>query len=318
MDDEAVAVLLRAVHLRSRFHSHVEVHEPWAATMPPFGDCVSFHLVLAGRCVVWTDDQDVTASSGELVLIPHGRGHHLGSARGEPSLGRVDLMDQEYVTSTFSVMRLPGGGEPTRLLCGIAELRGPSASRLASSLPPLIHVDDRSPTTTTALRLALDLLAMEVETVRPGTAAVAPRLADVVVMLALRWWLEHGDGRDSDWIRALSHPDVGAALRAVHRDPAADWTVERLAREARLSRSAFAARFREVTGNGVMTHVTGLRMELAAERLREDPELSVARLASEVGYGSEAAFSRAFRRVVGHTPTEERRRVTATPTPVDA
>lgn len=306
-DDDPLGDALRAVRLVSRFHSRVEAVEPWAADMPPFGDCVSFHLVLAGRCRVEVDDVTVTAVAGEMVLVPHGRGHVLSSGSGVPSVGRVDQLPQTYVTDTYSTMRFDGDGPVTRLLCGIADVDGPAAARLMATLPSLVHVDQRQPSATVQLRSALDLLGLEVERSRPGTAAIAPRIADVVVMLALRWWVQHGAGRDAPWVRALADADVGPVLRAVHDEPDRTWSVADLAQEARMSRSAFAARFREVTGESPMGYVTAWRMQVASSLLREDRSTSILQVARAVGYGSEAAFSRAFSREVGRPPSAVRR-----------
>lgn len=308
-DDSPVDVLtsvLQSVRLRLEFSSRVLAHEPWAATMPPFGDCLTFHLVLSGRCRVEVGEEIATAGPGELLLVPHGRGHHLASDAGIPSAGRVDALPQVYRSPTYSEMEFPGEGADTRLLCGVAAADGPVTARLLRSLPSIIHVDQRSPSATTQLRLALDLLAHEVESTRPGTAALTPVLADVTVMLALRWWVEHGVGGERGWLRALADPDIGPVLRAIHDAPGQEWSVARLAALAGMSRSAFAGRFRDLTGDGPMSYVSSWRMQVARDRLRDDRAATIAQVAHSLGYTSEAAFSRAFRKEMGMPPRAAR------------
>ena len=153
----------------------------------------------------------------------------------------------------------------------------------------------------------LRLIAAEVEDLRPGGEAVITRLADVLVIQALRQWLAHDPAARTGWLGALADDRIGRVLAQVHRDPSRDWTVTSLAAEAAMSRSAFAARFTELVGGPAMAYVTRWRMHVAADELTSG-DATVAELAGRLGYRSEAAFSRAFSRTVGESPGALRRR----------
>jgi AraC-like DNA-binding protein len=160
---------------------------------------------------------------------------------------------------------------------------------------------------TERLQDTLRLMALEVDEMRPGGEAVLTRLADVLVIQAIRTWLETDDAARTGWLGALADRHVGRALALIHRDPARDWTVASLAAELALSRSSFAARFTELVGEPVMAYVTRWRMHVALDRLQSG-DTTVAQLAGTLGYRSEAAFSRAFKRVVGTSPGKVRQR----------
>ena len=155
------------------------------------------------------------------------------------------------------------------------------------------------------LTVLLGMIADEVREDRPGAEAVVTRLADVIVVQAIRGWLETG-GTGPGWLRALRDPQVGRAVALVHREPGTPWTLDRLAREARMSRSAFAARFTELAGEPALRYVTRWRMHLATVELGKGAR--VTELAGRLGYDSEAAFSRAYKRVVGVSPVTVRAR----------
>jgi AraC-like DNA-binding protein len=152
----------------------------------------------------------------------------------------------------------------------------------------------------------LRLMAVEARQARPGGEAVMTRLADILVIQAIRSWLETDPAARKGWLGALRDRQIGPALTLIHRDPARPWTVAALARERAMSRSAFAARFTALVGEPAMQYVTRWRMQLAYSQLEEEGA-TVAELARRFGYRSEAAFARAFKRVVGMPPGEVRR-----------
>ena len=157
------------------------------------------------------------------------------------------------------------------------------------------------------MQSTLRLMAAEAGELRPGGEAVITRLADILVVQAIRSWLETDPAAQTGWLGALQDRQIGRAIALIHRDPARPWTVASLARELAMSRSAFAARFTELVGEPAMQYVTRWRMQLALASLR-DEGATVGELASRLGYRSEAAFARAFKRVVGVPPGAVRRR----------
>jgi transcriptional regulator GlxA family with amidase domain len=157
-----------------------------------------------------------------------------------------------------------------------------------------------------ALGATLDLLAEEVQGRAVGSEAVISRLCDIVVIQAIREWTTSEAAAGSSWLRAMSDPRLGPALAALHADPAAPWTTATLASRAAMSRSAFAARFREMLGQPVMGYLTDIRMQMAVDLLHRG-DRTVADIASAVGYESDASFSRTFKRRTGGSPRQARR-----------
>jgi AraC-like DNA-binding protein len=209
----------------------------------------------------------------------------------------------EVTTGRPRAPRTYGNGAPgeATLLRGAYELHGVVADRLLAMLPPLAIVP-AGPRT----RAALDLLAAEVAHDEPGQDAVLRRLLDLVLVLALRAWCARPEAALPAWYRALDDAGVGEALRLLHTEPARRWTVAALAARAGLSRAAFAARFTNVVGEPPLTYLTGWRMTLAADLLR-DTEETVAAVARSVGYADPFAFSMAFKRIRGTSPSDWRR-----------
>ncbi|TKJ23421.1 AraC family transcriptional regulator [Blastococcus sp. CCUG 61487] len=295
--------VLGDLRMRGTFYCRAEGSAPWGVEMPALPACVSFHLVTEGSCLLEVDGETHPLRSGDLALVPHGRGHVLRSDAGARIEGRADLLPQEYLGEHYSVLRLDGGGAPARLVCGVLEPERPGAGHLLGLLPPVLLVDTADAARGGWLTVLLGMIADEVRHDRPGAEAVVTRLADVVVVQAIRGWLdsgEHGPG----WLRALRDPQVGRAVARVHREPGAAWTLDRLAAEARMSRSAFAARFTELAGEPALRYVTRWRMHLATADLARGAR--VGEVARRLGYESEAAFSRAYKRVTGVPPVTVR------------
>jgi AraC-like DNA-binding protein len=157
------------------------------------------------------------------------------------------------------------------------------------------------------MQSTLRLMAAEARELRPGGEAVITRLADILVVQALRYWLESDPAAQSGWLGALQDKQIGRAIALIHREPARPWTVASLAHELAMSRSAFAARFTELVGEPVMQYIARWRMQLALSSLRDEGG-TVGELANQLGYRSEAAFARAFKRVIGVPPGAIKRR----------
>lgn len=302
---------LHRLRMRGTFYCHATLTEPWALEMPAVPDSVSFHVLVAGNCRIEVPGRDgttvLTPGTGDLALVPHGQGHVLRGAPGTQPAPRVDLLPQRYVSPHYSVLRHGGDGPGgTTLLCGVVAFDEPVARALLAQLPPVLHVAAADPGPTPVAE-TVRLMSAELAEVRPGGEAIATRLADVLVVQAVRAWLDRDPAARRGWLGALADPQVGRVLAAVHADPGSAWTLDRLAREAAMSRTAFAARFTDLVGEPPGRYVTRWRMALAHDRLRAG-DVTVAALADDLGYRSEAAFSRAFTRTVGRTPGSVRTR----------
>jgi AraC-like DNA-binding protein len=194
-----------------------------------------------------------------------------------------------------------------RMLVGTYHMRGEIGRRLLSALPPLLVLPED----------ALDsplipLLGEEVAKDEPGQAVVLDRLLDLLLICVLRAWFARPEAEPPAWYQAYSHPVIGRALRMLHNNPAHPWTVATLAAETGVSRAALARHFTELVGEPPMSYLTGWRLALAADLLRE-PDATVGAVARQVGYGSAFALSAAFKRVRGVSPQEHRAAVASTP-----
>ncbi len=305
---------LHTLRLRGAFYGHTHVTAPWALEMPALDDCLSFHVLTEGTCTIEVDGHPaIELRSGDLALVPHGRGHVLTSVAGLRPAGRVDHLPQRYLGEHYSVMSYGGGGTPSSLVCGVFTFDALIARPLLAALPAVLHVPADHRPAPRWISETIRLMAAELDEPRPGGDAVITRLADILVIQAVRAWLEHEPQARRGFLGALRDQHIGSSLAAIHRDPARSWTVAMLGHEAGMSRSAFAARFTELVGLPVMAYVQHWRMQLAHQRLTTG-EQTVARIATELGYRSVAAFSRAFTRVTGTSPGAIRRHANTSPT----
>jgi AraC-like DNA-binding protein len=237
--------------------------------------------------------------------VPHGDGHVLRSEPGARAPHILDL-EREAVSDRYEIIRHGAGGAPTSLICGAVRFAHPAAGNLIEILPSAIRIEASSSPRLEWMQSMLRLMAAEAAELRPGGEAVITRLGDIIVIQAIRAWMESDPAAQRGWLGALQDPQIGRAISHIHRDPARDWTVASLAHELAMSRSAFAARFTELVGEPVMSYVARWRMHVAVAALKGEGA-TVGQLADRLGYRSEAAFSRAFKRVVGVSPGAVRR-----------
>jgi AraC-like DNA-binding protein len=264
-----------------------------------------FHVVTVGRLWLETDGEPTLLEPGDLGLVPHGGGHVLRSEPGVPAPGILDL-ELEQVSDRYEILRHGGGGAPTRLICGAVRFDHPAARNLVEILPETIRIEASGSPQTEWLQSTLRLMGAEAQELRPGGEAVITRLGDILVIQAIRSWIETDPAARTGWLGALQDRQIGRAISLIHRDPAREWTVASLADELGMSRSAFAARFTELVGEPAMQYVTRWRMHVALAAFREEGA-AVAELAQRLGYRSEAAFARAFKRVLGLPPGAAKR-----------
>ncbi len=299
---------LHLLRMNGAFYARSELTAEWGLTLPPLEDHLWFHVVTAGGGWLETDGAEATfLRLGDLAVVPHGRGHTLRSAPGVPAPGILDL-EREQVSDRYEILVHGEGGARTTLVCGAVRFDHPAARNLVASLPATIHVEASSSPQAEWLQSTLRLMAAEARELLPGGGEVVTRLADILVIQAIRSWIETDPAARLGWLGALQDRQIGRAISLIHREPAREWTVASLAREIAMSRSALAARFTELVGEPVMQYVTRWRMHLALTALREEG-VTVGELANRLGYRSEAAFSRAFKRVIGVPPGAVRRSV---------
>ena len=297
---------LHFLRMSGAFYCRSELTSPWGLTLPPMAGYMWFHAPTSGKVMLespGTDEQLLQA--GDFALVPHGEGHALRSEAGAAAPGILDL-EREEISDRYEILRHGGGGAPTSLICGAVRFDHPAARNLVEVLPATIRLEAAGSAQPEWMQVTLRLMAAEMKELRPGSEAVITRLADILVIQAVRSWLETDPAAQTGWLGALQDKQVGRAIALIHREPARPWTVASLARELSMSRSAFAARFTELVGEPVMHYVARWRMQVAFGSLR-DEGTTVGELANRLGYRSEAAFARAFKRVMGVPPGAVRR-----------
>ena len=298
--------IVRILRLRSEVYGRLELSEPWGLRIDPACSAL-FLAVDRGGC--WLEAAHygpVSLAGGDFVFLHVREASVLSSHPGatvEP-LSRLLSCEEHRRAEPF---RYGGGGRVTSLMIGGFSFDNPESDLLVGSLPPMIHVRADSGPSEQWLQSTLQLMACETARAEPGSQAVISRLADVLFVQALRTQMrsacpEHGMG----WLRALTDIQIGAALRRMHAHPEWAWTVPNLAQEVAMSRSAFAARFKALVGDGPLEYLTRWRMLRAAYLLRESNG-SVREIATAVGYATESAFGKAFRRRMSVSPSEYRR-----------
>jgi AraC-like DNA-binding protein len=272
--------------------SRTRLAAPWGIRFPA-QDGAGFHAILHGTgFVIPAHGAPMAFASGDVVFLPHGLGHAIADA---PTTPLVEFR---------GTLAGSGTGPRTEMLCGAYRLDRSRAHPLVAELPDVVHLRaGRHP----ALRGALDLLVGEVSTA-PGADAAMSALLDLLLVYMVRaWYDERPAGAATGWSAALGDPAVAEALRAIHSHPERPWTVQSLAALAGLSRAPFARRFTETVGSPPLAYLTWWRMTTAARLLRES-DRPLRAVAARVGYVSEFAFAKAFKREFGMAPGRYRER----------
>ena len=328
-DDDPLSDVLRSVHLRGALFYYVSCDDDWVADTPPSRDLanalspgaehvIAYHLILRGGGWAAMDGMaPVRLASGDIVMFPRGDAHVLSSAPGRRVAGgdhtwRMTTRDdpKPILVAFHDGVCEPGAEVPASrasavLVCGFISCDLKPFNPLIDALPRLLHLTSTGVGAWVAPML--DQAVAESRHRRAGSAAVLERVSEMVFVDAARRYLESlPESGGTGWLAALRDRHVGRAIAKLHERPADPWTVEELGRVAGLSRSALHERFVELVGIPPMQYLANWRMQLGANRLR-DGDATVATIAQETGYDSEAAFSRAFKRLTGQPPAAWRR-----------
>lgn len=320
---DALSDVLRLVGLNGGVFMEAEFTEPWAVsgqlqptlcrpfmTQPEHVIC--FHFLLEGACTLQADKGEACdLSAGEVVVLPRNDIHTFRSARGR---GPVDIGELLRFPNELGVaaIRHGGGGARTRMICGF--LGGNAQLRpLLANLPAIVVLPLSALPNGDWMAQTFAYAAKTMAKGDPGAATVLAKVSELMFVEAIRRHLTQMPEGRGGWLSGLRDPAVGRALALMHTEIRRDWRSETLARAVNLSRSTFAERFTRLIGEPPMRYLISWRMQVAAQKLRET-RLSIAEIAFEVGYESEAAFARAFRRELGQPPAAWRRSAVAAET----
>ena len=306
-----VVRLVGAIFIKARFTAPWCYQSPHADSAAPILEpgaerVVIFHMVTEGECFVELEGQEpVHLVAGDVVVFPQGDAHRMSSQPGVPAAQGGARLDAVLARRPRE-LAYGGGGKMTRLVCGYLACDARLARMLLAGLPPVVRVNVRGSNAGTWLEASVRYALAEARSPRPGGAGVLAKLSEVLFIEVLRLYMnEQSDGR-TGWLAGVGDRVVGAALNALHKRPAHAWSLEELAREAHTSRSVLAERFQHLVGSSPMQYLTQWRMLLAANLLSRS-NAPLARIAEDVGYQTDTAFSRAFRREFGAPPAAWRR-----------
>ena len=268
----------------------------WALAFAP-DEGVRCYAIQSGAC--WLALEGAGApmrlAEGDFVLLPGGKAYRLYSA---PDAAPIDAFRLFPAVPAGETAVLNGGGDVSGI-GGYFGFEGRHAELLLGMLPPIVHI--RAEANKAALRGSIERLMREMREPEPGSALIAEHLAQALLIEALRLHLREHSRDRTGWLFALADRQMAAAMAAMHAEPARKWTLDSLARAAGMSRSSFAARFRQTTGEPAMEYLTRWRMIVASDRLANGGA-PISRVAPSVGYESESAFGAAFKRVMGYSP----------------
>lgn len=302
---DVLSDILSSIHLGGGVYFRCEFSAPWGMEIKPTA-VAEFHVIVRGSCWLRMADRSdpIPLHGGDLVAFPHGDAHSLidapdGMARPAEEIVHGQNLD-DYGPVTYG-----GSGLPAAVLCGYFQFDRDTRHPLVAALPSLIHIRGTESRDFAWLQTALDFMIHETKAARPGAEAVVNRLAEVLFVQMVRAYVAQS-GAPPGMLAAIADKHIGAALRFMHRVPQDPWTLETLAQQVGMSRSAFAARFNQLVGQTPMQYLTFWRMQKARELLRE-ARLGTAAIAERVGYQSEAAFAKVFKKVVGMGPGAFRR-----------
>ena len=314
--NDTLSEVLKAVRLKGAVFFDVSCSEPWVAEapsaravaptiMPDAEHVMEYHVITSGNCwatVVGHDIKPVRLTAGDVVAFPQGDAHVLSSAPGMRA--DLDLSEFPNARSQLPVLfNLDGGGEErAHVVCGFLGCDARPFNPLLESLPPILHVrsNEQSDWMQQFTRFAL----LEANEKRMGGGGILSKLGELMFVELVRRYVESLPEESRGWLGGLRDRHTGRALHLIHTQPRRDWTLDSLAKEAGLSRSSFTERFTGYVGVPPIQYLQKWRLQMAASRLIEGG--TIADIAADIGYESEAAFSRAFKRVIGASPADWR------------
>jgi AraC-like DNA-binding protein len=308
---DALAEVLRSVRLQGGVFLDARFTAPWCVSgQVTAEDCrpfkvrpvqvIGYHLILNGRLVLVVDGEaHIEVGAGEIALLPRNDRHLLASQIGLRPVN-ADTLIQSSASGGLGRIIHGGGGEPTHMICGFL-CSEDAYNPLIDVLPKVLKLDLRQSASREWIEASLRFAAGELRNGDGASTGVLSRLSELLLVEAVRQYCTTLNGDEVGWLRGLKDPSVGRALALIHQNINAPWSADALAYEVAMSRSAFVERFRACIGVPPIRYITVLRLQTARLHLRRSHK-SVGQIAHAIGYASEEAFSRAFKREFGLSP----------------
>jgi AraC-like DNA-binding protein len=314
---DVLSEVLRAVKLDGAMFYNAEFSAPWCFRSPasravaPYlspdsGHVIIFHLLTEGRgyAHIEGEGRPVPLNAGDIIIFPHGDPHFMGNGSGVKAVDMVQEWER-ILSQGLKISRMGGGGEITKFICGYMACE-PQLSRVfLGGLPPVLKINIRNDASGQWLEDSIRYSVGNANASRPGGEAVIAKLSEVLFVEALRRYIALLPPEQTGWLAGVRDPEVGKSLALMHRQPAHPWTIATLANDVGISRSVLAERFRRYLSETPIAYLTRWRLQLGSQMLKSTSS-SVAQIAAEVGYESEPAFNRAFKREFGLPPARFR------------
>jgi AraC-like DNA-binding protein len=313
---DVLSEVLSAVRLEGALFFNAEFSAPWcmrssgaegiAPLLPPSGaHVIPFHFLTDGRAYASLDEGErVELNAGDIVILPGGDAHLLGNGCHQPPVDSFKTF-AKYVADGLKLVRFGGGGEITRFVCGYMACDPRICDVFLAGLPRILKVPVAAGPSGEWIENSIRFSVGASSGSEAGSSLVVGKLSEVLFVETLRCYISNLPKQQTGWLAGLRDPNLARALAQLHRDPARDWTVAGLAKEVGLSRTRLAERFRHFLRMSPISYLTEWRMKLGAEALQKTDK-SVAEVALDVGYKSEAAFNRAFKRAYKIPPAQFR------------
>ena len=312
---DALSEVLKAVKLDSAFFFNAEFSAPWCFQSPnscklaPYinrssGHVIVYHLLIEGRAFGRLGDERLEILPGDVLIFPHGDSHTVESGASRHAVnGEGEL--QRIFSQGLKLTRMGGGGEVARFVCGYMVCERSLSQVFLAGLPAMFKVNIRQDDSGRWLENSIRYSIADTKASGAGAEAVLARLCETLFIETLRRYMTLLPNGRIGWLAGARDAEVGRVLALMHRQPAASWTIATLAHEVGISRAVLAERFRQYLGEPPLAYLTRWRLQLGAQMLSSTSQ-SVAQIASKVGYDSEPAFNRAFKRTFGNPPARYR------------
>jgi AraC-like DNA-binding protein len=317
---DALSQALNVVRMTGAIFYYAQCSAPWGFAVPALKRVahllapgterlVPYHLVTEGSALVKFDQSSIRLEAGDVIIIPHGDAHEVSNGAPASLIDSAGSLKQ-FLAGELRTMKLGGGGEQTSFVCGYFGCERSADRLFLAGLPQVIKLSMRGDATGEWLESSIRYLVSEADHQSPGQSVLLSKMAEALFVQTLRRYMERLPPLQTGWLAAARDPIVGAALAVLHASPGQAWSQEELARQVGASKSVLARRFELFLGQPPLTYLTAWRLQLAA-RLLQTSRKPIGEIAAEVGYTSQAAFNRAFKREFLMPPVQYRRTTTA-------
>lgn len=305
INSSLTCVFLSSVQVKTAFVTHSKLKAPWGIDIPDIENCYMFHYVVQGRAVIRGGDKHTIIQQGDIALLSVASGHQVSSDCNVPTTPLVQL-SMRTVTERFELLNIDGTGNKTEMICGVVVLSPGMNQSLFRLLPPYFVIPKAIIDETSAISATMSLLLTEVQQTSSASEVLIAKYAEVILISAIRTFIQENDKLSTNLLHSLQDKRIAKVVDEIKASPDTPWTLKALAKISGMSRTAFCQRFKCLLGMTPMEYLTEWRIGIAIKRLKDGQE-SILSIALSLGYQSEAAFYRVFKKYVGQSPGQFKR-----------